>query len=140
MVTIESAPVLYRVAFNPYYPEFSPPVPTNGGDGTAPPAGAGTALAAHVLTKTPTPKISIPMAIGSGKKIQTAHNQRRFLPLQTELPPTLTVTSRQYPVMERVTVTKIMSSCMKTCPQDRLICRKLRDIFMNSSRYMRLLQ
>ena len=75
----KAAPVLYQVAFQPGESEFTPPVPTDSAGGAAPPAGPGTALAAHTLTKTANTESAMSMVIGSLKKIQNAHNQWKVL-------------------------------------------------------------
>ena len=50
--TPKAAPIIFQVAFHPDNPSFSPPVLTDGAGGTDPPAGAGAgaAIAAHIIT------------------------------------------------------------------------------------------
>ena len=59
--------VVFQVEFHPDYMAFSLPVPTDSAVGTAPSAGAGTALAYHALTKTASPDSSMPTAVRSDK-------------------------------------------------------------------------
>ena len=113
-VDTKAAPVLFQVAFHPDEPELSPPVPTNGAGGTAPPDGIGAALTTHVLTNTTAPQIAIPMAIGIRKNNSNHENQWKVLPLHQDLLSTLTVMSRRRPVLERATATQIMLSRAKT--------------------------
>ena len=66
-VDTEAAPVLFRVAFHPDEPEFSPPVPTDGAGRTAPPTGVGASLVAHAITDAAAPKSATSVAIGTSK-------------------------------------------------------------------------
>ena len=72
----EDAPILFQVVFHPDKPTFTPPIITDWAGWLTLPAGAGAALADHMLTETAAPDTSTPAAIRSGKTIQTSHNQR----------------------------------------------------------------
>ena len=115
----KAAPIIFQVTcqvvFHLDKPALSPPITANREIWTALLVGA--ALTDPAITKTTAPNTTTPEAVGRGKKIQTAHDQRKVLSQHPDKPLTLTVKSRRQPVMERVTATHTMLSCAKTCPK-----------------------
>ena len=111
--------VAHQVVFHPDALEFTTSILTDGAGWPALPAYAGAAYADHALTKTVTSDTATSAAINSDKKIQTMHNHQTVQPQQPDYPPTLTVSSRRRPVMERVMATQNMTSCPETHPQAR---------------------
>ena len=91
----------------------------------------------HTHREPPPPKVPRQYPLVALKTIQTAHNQWKVIPRHPDLPPTPAVTSRWQPVLERVLMTQIIPSCVKTCLQSWTTCRKFRDTFANSSRCKR---
>ena len=73
----------------------------------------------------PTPSHRRPS--GAAKEIKILHDQQRVKPGHPVRPPTQTVTSRQWQILEGVTATQIMSSLPKTHPRARPTRRTSRD-------------
>ena len=77
--------------------------------------------------RTPTPILPYRRPSGAAKEIHIAHNQQTVKTRHPVRPPTQTVTSCQWKVLDGVTETQIMSSWSKNHPRARPTNQNLRD-------------
>ena len=73
-----------QVVFHPYVPYFLPNVLMDREEWPNLPASAKTTQASQLLTETAAPDTTTPASVGSGKEIQTVHDQRKVKPRHQE--------------------------------------------------------
>ena len=86
----------------------------------------------------PPPTPPHPRPSRASKELQTVHDQRMVKPHHPVRPPTKTVMSRWWKILERVTATHIISSRPKTRPQAQPTRRTSRDTSANNNKFTRL--